>query len=152
MHCCSKAGAAFADAGGGASGALFGMCLSTVGQRLGSGPYAATAVLAALQGGLDTVCVMGKAKPGDKTMVDALDPFCTELSQQIDTDHGLAQAWKLAVAAAEEGADATADMVAKRGRSARLGERSLGHRDPGAMSMYYLLQAFGQALDELCPS
>ena len=101
--------------------------------------------------GLDLVCTLGKARPGDKTMIDALEPFVGTLKQGIDAGLSLAAAWQAALPAAVAGADATADMIARRGRSARLGERSLGHRDPGAVSMTYLLQAVGMALDEVCP-
>jgi dihydroxyacetone kinase len=144
------AGAAFADAAGGASGALYGTWISTLGQTLGAGPYDAPRTVAAMADGLDTLCTLGKARPGDKTMIDALAPFVAALKQGVDAGQPLPAAWQAALPAAVAGADATAQMVARRGRSARLGERSLGHRDPGAVSMTYLLQAVGIALDEIC--
>ncbi len=141
----TRAGMAFGDAAGGASGALYGMFLATVGQQLGDGPYDTASVAAALQSGQDVVARLGKARPGDKTMLDALAPFVDKLRAAGDAP--LAEAWQDALPAAEAGANATAAMIAQRGRSAKLGERSLGHRDPGAVSMTYLLQAAGDALN-----
>ncbi len=143
----SRAGMAFSDAAGGASGALYGMFLATVGRQLGDGPYDTQTVAAALQVGQDVVARLGKAQPGDKTMLDALAPFVEALRAAGDLP--LAEAWQNGLPAAAAGAAATADMVARRGRSSKLGERSLGHRDPGAVSMTYLLQAAGDALMEL---
>lgn len=140
------AGNAFSNAAGGASGALYGMFMLTVGQRLGNGPFNTLSVHDALAAGLETISRLGKAKPGDKTMVDALSPFVSALGRAGERGAGLAKAWNEALPAAEAGAESTAQMMAKRGRSARLGERSIGHVDPGAQSMVYLLQAVGEAL------
>jgi dihydroxyacetone kinase len=139
------AGAAFADAAGGASGALVGALLTTTGRTLGSGPYDRAAVTAALQAGLAMVMRLGKAQPGDKTLLDALAPFIDALAAQPPAVT-LAAAWRAALPSASTGADATREMVAKRGRAARLGERSLGQPDPGAVSITYLLQAAGAVL------
>lgn len=135
-----EAGAAFADAAGGASGALVGALLSTTGRTLGDGPYDTANVVRALQAGLTMVKRLGKAQPGDKTLIDALQPFVDALAAQA-ADQPLAAAWAAALPAARQGAAATAAMVARRGRSAKLGERSLGHPDPGAVSLTLLLQA-----------
>lgn len=143
------AGSAYGDAAGGASGALYGLCLSTVGQSLDRESCAPEQVARALRAGCDAVCRFGRTKPGDKTLVDALDPFITQLDAALAAGDALPAAWQAALAAAEEGAQATAQMVAKRGRSSRLGERSLGHPDPGAVSTLAILQAFGAALDQL---
>lgn len=140
-----EAGAAFADAAGGASGALVGALLSTTGRTLGDGPHDTADVVKALQAGLAMVKRLGKAQPGDKTLIDALHPFVDALAAQ-PTDQPLAAAWTTALPAARQGAEATASMIARRGRSARLGERSLGHPDPGATSLVYLLQAMGDVL------
>lgn len=139
------AGAAFADAAGGSSGALVGALLTTTGRTLGAGPYDTPALVKALQAGLAMVMRLGKAQPGDKTLIDALQPFVDALAAQ-PLDLPLAAAWQAALPAARQGAETTAGMIAKRGRSAKLGERSLGHPDPGATSMTFLLQAAGAAL------
>ncbi len=142
------AGAAFSDAAGGASGALVGSLLLAIGRALGSGPCDAPTVYAAVQAGLEAVCRLGKAKPGDKTLIDALAPFVAALGEGAAKGEPLARAWQMALPAAEQGAAATADMVARRGRSARLGERSRGHADPGAVSMLIMLQAVGAVLND----
>ena len=134
-----QAGTAFADAGG-ASGALVGALLATAGQQLGDGPCDLPAVTAALQAGADHVARLGKAQPGDKTLLDALYPFLRAWATP-PPDQPLAVAWKAALPAAEQGAAATSSLVARRGRAAKLGARSLGHPDPGAVSITYLLRA-----------
>lgn len=143
-----QAGTAFCDTAGGASGALVGTFILTIGQKLGSGPFTTAAMHAAFDAGLTMICQLGKAKPGDKTMVDTLSPFVKALGQAAGEDTPLPAAWKNALVAAEVGARSTAEMISRRGRSARLGERSRGHLDPGAMSMLYMLQAVGQVLAE----
>lgn len=143
-----QAGAAFSDAAGGASGALVGMWITIIGQRLGDGPYDLPALLEALQAGTNRVARLGKAQPGDKTLLDALTPFLAALQAQAAAGASLADGWRAALPAAEQGAAATRDMVARRGRSAKLGERSLGHADPGAVSMCYLLRAAADAFNQ----
>ena len=143
-----QAGAAFSDAAGGASGALIGAWITAIGQRLGDGPYTLDALLDALQAGTNRIARLGKAQPGDKTVLDALTPFLAALQAQAAARAPLAAAWHAALPAAEAGAAATRDLVARRGRSAKLGERSLGHADPGAVSMCYLLGAAADAFDQ----
>ena len=140
----AQAGMAFADAAGGASGALVGMFIATTGQRLGDGPFDTAAVQAALAAGLATVQRLGKAQVGDKTMVDTLAPFVAALAEH--GDEPLAAAWQAALPAAEAGAASTAEMAAKLGRASKLGERSVGHRDAGAVSMLVVLTAVGETL------
>ena len=142
---------AFSDAAGGASGALFGLFLLTSGQKLDAGPFDVASVHLALQAAAASVSKMGKAQVGDKTMLDALVPFVTALGQAAGKEGaGLVDGWPDALSAAKEGAAATAGMFARRGRAARLGERSRDGLDPGAVSMCYLLQAVGEALTEVC--
>jgi dihydroxyacetone kinase len=145
------AGNAFSDAAGGASGALFGLVLLTSGQRLNAGPFDLAGVHMAVQAAAAAVSRAGKAQVGDKTMVDALVPFVTALGQAAGKEGvDLVAAWAAALSVAEKGAASTAGMVARRGRAARLGERSRDGLDPGAVSMCYLLQAVGEALTEVC--
>ena len=140
------AGAAFSDAAGGASGALIGLWITTIGQCLGEGPYDLAALSNALQTGTNRIARLGKAQPGDKTLLDALTPFLVALQAQAAAGATVVDGWRAALPAAKAGAAATREMVARRGRSAKLGERSLGHADPGAVSMCYLLQAAGDAV------
>ena len=144
------AGDAFADAAGGASGALFGGLLTTVGRKLPAADASPAAVCAALQAGTAMVAKLGKAAPGDKTLLDALDPFVADFAAAVEQGKDTAAAWHAALPAAVTGAAATAAMVAKRGRASRLGERSLGHVDPGAQSVVYLLTTFDAVLQAHC--
>jgi len=147
----AAAGSAFSDAAGGASGALFGLFLLTSGQRLDAGPFDLAGIHTALQAAAASVSRTGKAQVGDKTMLDALVPFVTAFGQAVGQDGvELVAAWSAALRAAEEGAAGTAGMVARKGRAARLGERSRDGLDPGAVSMCYVLQAVGEALTEVC--
>jgi dihydroxyacetone kinase len=144
-------GSAFADAAGGASGALFGMFMMSMGQQLASGPTDAAAVYRAVAQASATAAKMGKAGIGDKTFVDTVTPFVTALGEAVDQGLDLAEAWRQALPAAEEGMASTAGMIARKGRASRLGERSREGLDPGAVSMYYLLLAAGAALEESFP-
>lgn len=141
-----QAGSAFSDAAGGASGALYGMFIMTVGKTLGAGPFETADIHNALEAGMAAIMKLGKSKPGDKTMLDALAPFISSLGEAADQPLGTA--WSTALPTAEAGAQATAEMVAAKGRSSKLGERSLGHPDPGAKSMVYILNAIGLAISE----
>jgi dihydroxyacetone kinase len=144
------AGDAFADAAGGASGALFGALLTTIGRKLPAADVSPSAVCAALQAGTATVAKLGKAVAGDKTMLDALAPFAADFASAVEQGRDTAAAWHAALPAAAAGAAATAEMVAKRGRASRLGERSLSHVDPGAQSVVYLLTTFDAVLQSHC--
>jgi dihydroxyacetone kinase-like protein len=86
----------------------------------------------------------GKAEPGDKTMFDALEPAV--LALETGLDGAFADALKSAAAAAESGRDATIEMLAHKGRASYLGERSVGHQDPGATSAALLIRAAAETL------
>jgi dihydroxyacetone kinase len=88
---------------------------------------------------------MGGAQAGDKTMLDTLIPFSQALAAAAENTTSLADAWATAIPAAAEGMRSTVDMISRRGRASRLGERSRGTQDAGATSIYYVLQAFGDA-------
>jgi dihydroxyacetone kinase-like protein len=98
-------------------------------------------MLAMLQAGLDGIVGRGKAQLGDKTMVDALSPAVTALGQALAAGENILSAIQKAVAAAEKGMEDTTPMQAKKGRASYLGERSVGHQDPGATSVYLMLQS-----------
>ena len=144
-----RSGTAFAGAAGGASGALYGAWITALGQPLGEVEKPdASNLHEALQASLSTLEDLGKAEPGDKTMIDTLAPFVRSFGEAAGEGVSPAEAWEQALPAAEEGADSTADMISARGRAAKLGERSRGHKDPGAVSMLYVLRAAGEALSE----
>lgn len=88
----------------------------------------------------------GKAQVGEKTMVDAWQPAANAMAQSHANGIGLAASFTATLAAARQGAESTKDMVAAKGRSARLGERSLGHIDPGAASAVMVIEAMGRGL------
>jgi len=98
-------------------------------------------ILAMLQAGLDGVVGRGKAQLGDKTMVDAFSPAVTAFGQAVTAGENMLSAMQKAVAAAEKGMQDTRPMQAKKGRASYLGERSVGHQDPGATSVYLMLQS-----------
>ncbi|MGO9659140.1 MAG: dihydroxyacetone kinase family protein [Acidimicrobiales bacterium] len=142
------AGRAWAEAAGGASGALWGGMLQAFGQALveqGTGPAAVTK---ALTGAVGALAAVGGAGRGDKTMLDALGPFVDAFIEHVQAGDELAVAWAAAVPASDAGARHTASLISKRGRSAVLGERSRGTPDPGAVSMSYCLAAVSQVLAE----
>jgi dihydroxyacetone kinase-like protein len=127
---------------GGASGPLYGAALRKAGSTLGDGPRVAPAELArALGAALDAVQQLGAARPGDKTMVDALAPAVEALGAALDEGAPLSAAAGEAAGAALAGAEATIPMLARKGRASYLGERSIGHQDPGATSTALLFRA-----------
>ena len=145
------AASALADAAGGASGALWGVLMGTLGSSLSAVDQPGPGDLAGgLRGALEAIEKLGCAAPGDKTMIDALDPFVTEFERRSQTDD-LAAAWTASLPAAVAGRDATADMITRRGRAAVLGEKSRGTVDPGAYSLCLVVAAVGSSLDDTRP-
>jgi dihydroxyacetone kinase-like protein len=136
-------GMALVSSVGGAAGPLYGTLFLQMSTALGdSEPVDLECWAAAWRKGLEGVQARGKAKLGDKTMVDALTPAVEALEQAGDLDGGL----RAAAEAAEEGMKATVPLVARKGRASYLGERSAGHQDPGATSVTYLFQSAVEAL------
>jgi dihydroxyacetone kinase-like protein len=131
---------------GGASGPLWGSFLRAVGRSLGpSESFDAQVLAAALQAGVDAVQDLGAAVPGDKTMIDALIPAIAALREAVDSGAPLDAALARAAQAAEEGARATVPLQARKGRASYLGERSVGHEDPGAASAALVMGALARA-------
>lgn len=132
---------------GGSAGPLYGTFFMKLGQKLGAQREVNVLEFAeAMQEGLAGVMSLGKSHPGDKTMIDALAPAIDALRQGAES--GDVEAWKKAAEASEEGMKATIPMLAKRGRSSYLSERSIGHQDPGATSSYYMVASFRDAVVE----
>jgi len=102
-----------------------------------------------LQAGLDGLCEIVEAKVGDKTLVDTLAPSVDTLNQAAASNTDFQTALKNMKAAADKGRDSTKDMVAKFGRSSRLGERSRGVLDAGAASCCLILNAMADGIDKL---
>lgn len=84
----------------------------------------------------------GQSDIGDKTMVDTLAPFARELESKFNTTEDFFASFESAVVEAKKGMESTKDLISKKGRSSRLGERSIGAQDPGATSSYLILYAF----------
>ena len=142
----TRGGIAFQNAAGGASGALVGAWLIAIGAGLPERDEAvdAAALALALDQALATLQRLGQAQPGDKTMIDTLAPFCAALNEAAARGAAIPIAWAAALPAAQTGMLSTVDMVSRRGRASRLGERSRGVQDAGATSIYYVLRAFGE--------
>jgi dihydroxyacetone kinase-like protein len=132
---------------GGASGPLYGTFFLRMATSAGDADALdAEAVAAALRAGLDGIVHRGKANVEDKTMLDALSPALAALDQAVAEQQSLATALATASAAADRGRDATTPMLAHKGRASYLGERSVGHQDPGATSMALLIAAAADTL------
>lgn len=132
---------------GGASGPLYGTLFLRAATSAGAVPALDPPDLAkALRAGLEGVVVRGKAQPGDKTMIDALGPACDALDGALAAGSSLGEALNAASRAAEAGRDATIPMLARKGRASYLGERSIGHQDPGATSAALLVTAAASTL------
>ncbi|MFD7627905.1 dihydroxyacetone kinase subunit DhaL [Streptomyces sp. NPDC059851] len=120
---------------GGASGPLYGTLLRRTGKELGEAAEVSDdAVREALYAGVGAVAQLGGSAPGDKTMLDALVPGVAALSTS----------YRAGGDAAQDGARATVPMLARKGRARYLGERSIGHQDPGATSSALLLGALAE--------
>ncbi|AXI85210.1 dihydroxyacetone kinase subunit L [Actinospica acidiphila] len=132
----TQAGRLLVSTVGGASGPLYGTLLRRAGKTLGEATEVDRQQLAeALRAGVDAVMKLGGATPGDKTMIDALLPA-------VDA---LGESFAAARDAAREGAVATTPMLARKGRASYLGDRSIGHQDPGATSSALLVAALLEA-------
>jgi phosphoenolpyruvate---glycerone phosphotransferase subunit DhaL len=132
---------------GGASGPLWGSALRSGGRTLGDqvafdGPQLVEVLAAALASVKD----LGTASLGDKTMVDALEPAVDKLREGIAAGATLTQALDEAASAAEAGMRATIPLQARKGRASYLGERSVGHQDPGATSTALIMRALQRAV------
>jgi phosphoenolpyruvate---glycerone phosphotransferase subunit DhaL len=144
-----SAGSTLISTVGGASGPLWGTALRRAGRSLGDGATFDGAQLAqALEAALDGVVELGAAQPGDKTMVDALEPAVRVVRSQLDAGSSTEAAVTAAREAAEAGMQGTVPMQASKGRASYLGERSIGHQDPGATSTVIILSALEQAIAE----
>lgn len=134
---------------GGASGPLYGTFFMRGGMAVDAKEELTGDDLATmLQAAVDGVVQRGRAQAGDKTMVDAWLPAMKTLRETLDGDNdNTIAALSQAVSAAEQGMKDTIPMQAKKGRASYLGERSIGHQDPGATSSYLMLKALLDTLE-----
>lgn len=131
---------------GGAAGPLFGTAYLRAATSVGDAVDIDAGQLAeALAAARDGIVARGKAEVGDKTMIDAWTPAVDAAREAAEAGSGPADVLDAAALAAEQGAESTDPLVARKGRASYLGERSAGHRDPGAASSALLLRAAADA-------
>jgi len=134
---------------GGASGPLWGSALRSGGRVLGDQPnFDGGQLVEVLAAALASVKDLGTASVGDKTMVDALEPAVETLRARLAEGVALDRALDDAASAAETGMRATIPIQARKGRASYLGERSVGHQDPGATSTALIVRALQKAVGQ----
>lgn len=141
-----KAGMTLVSKVGGASGPLYGTFFLRFGAALAGVEITPAAVGEALKAGVGGILARGKAELGDKTMYDAWAPALEAYDAAVAGGSDLAGALGAAAEAAAKGRDATTPLVARKGRASYLGERSVGHQDPGATSTALLLESAARTL------
>lgn len=135
---------------GGASGPLYGTLFMRMGQATsGKMTIDENDIVRMLESGLEGIKARGKAQAGDKTMIDSLEPALNELKKSLKNGLELPEALNRAVNAASYGVEFTKEIAAKKGRASYLGERSIGHQDPGATSSYLMLKAAAEVINLL---
>ena len=133
---------------GGASGPLYGTLFLRASTAVaGKQELDKKSIFKFLKSGLDGVIARGKAELGDKTMIDALYPAIMAFDEAINEELTIVNAVEKAVTAAEKGMKNTIPMIAKKGRASYLGERSKGHQDAGATSVYLMLKSLYESLE-----
>ena len=141
------AGGTLVSTVGGASGPLWGTALRRAGRALGEADeFGGSELASALDAALDAVVDLGAAQEGDKTMVDALAPAVRALRERLDDGSTVTEALAAARAAGEDGMRATVPLQASKGRASYLGERSIGHQDPGATSTALIIAALERSV------
>jgi dihydroxyacetone kinase-like protein len=143
----TAAGSTLVSTVGGASGPLWGTALRRAGRTLGDADdFGGTELADALDAALAGIVELGAAQEGDKTMVDAFAPAVRAFRARLDGGGELSQALAEARAAGEEGMRATTPLQASKGRASYLGERSIGHQDPGATSTALIIAALERSV------
>ena len=132
---------------GGAAGPLYGTAFLRASSAIQDmDEVSAEDAAKALEAALGGIKQRGKAEVGDMTIVDALEP-AVEAAKGAASGGSVAEVFRAAADAAEEGAEATVPLTARKGRASYLGDRAKGHRDPGATSTQYLLDAAARVLE-----
>ncbi len=143
-----KAGMTLVMKVGGASGPLYGSLFMAMGKAVDGDPGSLDQVAAMLANGVEAVKQRGKSDAGEKTMLDVLVPVSHRLQEAAADRMGGAELLASLRATAEAGLESTRDMQATKGRASFLGERSVGHLDPGARSSQLLIEAVCQVIGE----
>jgi dihydroxyacetone kinase-like protein len=135
---------------GGASGPLYGTAFMRAGMALADRHELTEAdVVTALEAALEGIMARGKAQRGEKTMVDAIAPGVEVLKEAQARGEDFRTALRRSVEAVEAGMKATIPMLATKGRASYLGERSIGHQDPGATSAFYMAQVLLETIEAI---
>lgn len=135
---------------GGASGPLYGTFFMRMGNAVsGKSALDENDIVMMFEAGLSGIKERGKAQFGDKTMIDAMEPGLNELKKALSDGRDLKEAIGAAANAAYNGVLMTKDIAAKKGRASYLGERSIGHQDPGATSAYLMIKTVADYVDKL---
>ncbi|ADD03038.1 MULTISPECIES: dihydroxyacetone kinase subunit DhaL [Thermoanaerobacter] len=128
---------------GGASGPLYGTAFMRAGQVVqGKNELSEEDIVKVFEAALDGIKQRGKAEAGDKTMIDSIEPAYKALKESLENNIALPEALNRAANAAKEGMEYTKNISARKGRASYLGERSIGHLDPGATSAYLMIKTF----------
>lgn len=149
--CFTEAGWSVMNSDGGASSSLLGAFFLGVGESTREGilSWDCAELAAAFEAGLRAVQIQTKAKPGDKTLMDALAPAVEALAAAAKAGRPIDNAVRAAAQAAKAGAEATEKMIASYGRARLLGEKTIGHQDAGAASVALMFEGFSQAMSEI---
>jgi len=141
-------GMALVSTVGGAGGPLYGTFFMKAGMALnGKHEISAEEMVKAFEAAIEGVKMRGKATTGEKTMLDALVPALEAMKQTLANGGDIHAALVAAANAAEEGMKATIPMLATKGRASYLGERSIGHQDPGATSSYLMMKCAAETIN-----
>jgi len=145
-----KAGMDFSNSAGSTMGALLGTAFMRAGKQVqGQREISLADVVRMVKAAEDGIKEKGKAQPGDKTMLDALAPAREALEQAALAGTDLAEAMKQAASAAEKGVQSTINMQASFGRARWLGERTIGHQDPGATLVFLIARSLAGTLERM---
>lgn len=135
---------------GGASGPLYGTFFMRMGNAVsGKSTLDENDIVAMFEAGLSGIKERGKAQAGDKTMIDAIEPALNELKKSLEDGLKFNEALSIAVNASYNGVEMTKKIAARRGRASYLGDRSIGHQDPGATSAYLMIKTAAEYMDKL---
>jgi phosphoenolpyruvate---glycerone phosphotransferase subunit DhaL len=140
-----KVGVVITSRIGGTSGPIWGTAFMRAGGAAGAGDLDGEQVVAMLRAAVEGIKARGQAEVGDKTLIDALVPLTDRLEAELQGGASSSTALAAAAAAAREAAEATADLVARRGRASYTGERSRGSVDAGAMAVAVITDRVSQA-------
>ena len=146
---CQRVAKAFLDAVGASSGPLYASAFLKASEAAaGRDGLDAASLVAFLDAAMQGIRMRGKAEPGDKTMVDAWWPAVESARKALSEGADVVDCLRAAAAGAERGMKETANIAARRGRSSKLGERSLGHIDPGSASSFVMIDTMRRSFEE----